>query len=384
MENLAVVAAACSHKALQMIPVFARSSGARAAAFALLLLMLLAGAALLSWRSAREPVWDGKTPTSWACELVENDGERVRIAKQVFVTRGVEAVPYLRRGLGSRSRFWSDLERTLRSRLPISVTSRLPREESSPEHRIALLRALEILGTNAAPAFKEISGLLHTSSCEVNRQAVVSLAAIRPPWSRVNHVLHDALRDLSCHEVRAEAATLIGVNYPTNALSLLSPLVNLLADPFTTVRVSAANAIGRIGVPARPAVPRITVLLHDQSSTVRMAGAMALRRMGEFSAPAVPDLIRLMADEDPGVRREAARALAAVGPAAEPAIEALMVALRDQEIYVQVSAIEALGGIGPAARVAVQALKEARNNNQSGVGRQVLAALARIDPGSSE
>lgn len=101
--------------------------------------------------------------------------------------------------------------------------------------------------------------------------------------------------------------------------------------PFPTlrewgVRQTATDSLARIG-PA--AIPALIDALKDPNAEVRDRAAQALARMGPPARQAVPQLIAALQDPDWKVRRSAARALGQIGPDAEKAVPALIEIIRD-------------------------------------------------------
>src|SRR5262245_2682492 len=88
-----------------------------------------------------------------------------------------------------------------------------------------------------------------------------------------------------------------------------------------TEQEAAADALGRIGPPA---VPALVQALQTPEAAIRIKSCEVLGRMGEGAQDAVPDLVRLLDDPDAGVRKSAARTLGRIGPAAKDAVPALM------------------------------------------------------------
>lgn len=138
-------------------------------------------------------------------------------------------------------------------------------------------------------------------------------------------------------------------------------LVKTLGDGETARREAAADVLGRIGPPARTAVPALLATLKDRSSAVALLAAMSVAEIDPTrSAPAVP----LLADalDVPG----ATAALAKIGPDARAAVPALIAALKPtkgnapQEL-IRLNARLALARIGtPAVSALIEALKEKR------------------------
>lgn len=88
-----------------------------------------------------------------------------------------------------------------------------------------------------------------------------------------------------------------------------------------TVDETAADALGRIGAAA---VPALIDCLQDERPALRRRAAQVLARIGPDALDAVPALTLLLRDKDPDVQREAARALGQIGPAASTAIPDLL------------------------------------------------------------
>lgn len=84
---------------------------------------------------------------------------------------------------------------------------------------------------------------------------------------------------------------------------------------------TAADALGRIGAPA---VPALVQALQSPEPIVRQRAAEVLARIGPEAASAVPYLVRALHDPHEPVQRMAARALGQVGPLASEAVPELL------------------------------------------------------------
>jgi HEAT repeat protein len=84
---------------------------------------------------------------------------------------------------------------------------------------------------------------------------------------------------------------------------------------------AASDALGRIGVPA---VPALSEALTDPDPAVRLEACRALAYMGAKAKDAVPVLTQTLNDHEEVVRNEAARALGQIGETAQLAIPELM------------------------------------------------------------
>lgn len=92
---------------------------------------------------------------------------------------------------------------------------------------------------------------------------------------------------------------------------------------------AAAEALGKIGIPA---IPALTAALHDPDWLVRVDALYAFMTMGSKGQKAIPSLIPMLKDTNPNVRSAATEALGAMGPLAEKAIPDLIGLLGDKGI----------------------------------------------------
>jgi HEAT repeat protein len=152
----------------------------------------------------------------------------------------------------------------------------------------------------------------------------------------------------------------------------VAALVRLAQAPTPLHRVRAAEALGRIGTPARAAVPDVLKLLNDQTAGVRRAAVVALGRIAPGDKEVAAALARARDDRAVEVRRVAVRALGEVGAAALPVLSA---ALRDADEDTAYGAVGALSRLGPPA---VPALEKVLQSRSPLVRRLAVVALARI------
>jgi HEAT repeat protein len=169
------------------------------------------------------------------------------------------------------------------------------------------------------------------------------------------------------------------------ALSKIGPaaipaLIKTFKDENDNVRKYAAEALGKIG-PA--AVPALVEALKDQDKYVRKYAAYALRRIDSVAKTAVPVLIQALSDSDAEVRQQATWALGTFGSEAKAAVPALIEALKDEKGIVRDYAAWALGMIGPEAKSVVPALIEALKDENKDVRDSAVQALREIGPEAS-
>jgi HEAT repeat protein len=147
-------------------------------------------------------------------------------------------------------------------------------------------------------------------------------------------------------------------------------LLHALQDEDSSVRYSAARALGRLGDAS--AVPALLQTLQDEQWIVRYFTAQTLGQLGDASA--VPALIQVMQDEQSNARFFAAQTLGQLGDAS--AVPALIQTLQDEEMLVRNNAAEALGRLGDAR--AVPALLQALKDEDSSVRTSAAGALGRL------
>jgi HEAT repeat protein len=91
-------------------------------------------------------------------------------------------------------------------------------------------------------------------------------------------------------------------------------LLQVLKDPDTSQRQTAAQSLGKIG--RQEALPALIEAFRDPDPGVRRQAAWAVGMIGNDSASARPSLIPLLFDADAGVRESASPALGRTGGAA--------------------------------------------------------------------
>ena len=174
--------------------------------------------------------------------------------------------------------------------------------------------------------------------------------------------------------MRSDAAMALGEIGDARAVE---PLCAALKNSDKVVRMSAAAALVKIGVPA---VGPLCVALKDSDKVVRMSAAAALGKIGNKRA--VEPLCVALKDSDKVMRMSAAAALIEIGATealvkiGAPAVTPLCAALKDSNKFVRSDAAMALGEIGDAR--AVEPLCAALKNSDKVVRMSAAAALVKI------
>jgi len=144
----------------------------------------------------------------------------------------------------------------------------------------------------------------------------------------------------------------------------VEPLIDALKDGKWMVRLTAADALGKIG-DARAVEPLITAMKAERPHQCG-GEILALGRIGD--ARAVEPLVAMLKEKEPSAVHSAAKALGMIG---EPAVEPLIDALANGNALAQGYAAEALGEINDARAVEalIAALKDGNTNIIAGAYR---------------
>lgn len=186
---------------------------------------------------------------------------------------------------------------------------------------------------------------------------------------------------------RWKAAEAIGRQGPA-AIPALSALVIALSDMDNDVRTSAARALGHLGNEAAPVVPTLQKMLaSERDGGVRWGAAEALSNLAKVAQPAMTDLMKALSDEEEDVREAAAVALGRMAMLGymehglgEVLAEKLIPLLKDEEWQVCRAAAEALGRCGASAVGAVPELELTRSHGHPRVSKAAFTALEKIRP----
>lgn len=133
-------------------------------------------------------------------------------------------------------------------------------------------------------------------------------------------------------------------------------LTGALDDPSAAVRSRAVQALGRIGVRARSALPELTGLAADRDLGVRMSVVKALSAIDERGDAAIPILIDRLQDDDELVRADAADALGHYRQASGRSVVTLLPLLKSNSAVVRGHVARALGSIGESPNEVLPAL----------------------------
>ncbi len=205
-------------------------------------------------------------------------------------------------------------------------------------------QVLGYFGQGAEPALADISRYFDDARAGANAIQAVGKIGVKDP--SIIAMLRRVLAQRR-HRHRGQAASTLGKLKATDALPELR---QALADGKKYVRILSANALGRIGKEAAPAVGALAATLDDPDLDLRRAAVDALGSIGEAAAPATEAIAKQLSTGDNRLKRSARQALAKIGgPNAEAAL------LSDAKRYANADMAEArrlarTGGTGPLYR----------------------------------
>jgi len=221
------------------------------------------------------PRFEGQTVAYWAHELYRHpQAGPTNRATLAFQTLGVRAVPELRlllyREDPAYKKFWQKLAPHLPRQLRTLPHSQIRLD--ALEYRMGAVRALGILGTNAAEALPDFLHLLPQTNSPL-RWPVVQVMA------QLGEVAITRLIPLTTNAdpaMRHAAVYALG-QANSNALPALLPLIRGTLDSDTTVRSAAWHALSRLGAGA--VAPTVDLAVTHADPQLRAAAFRALAAM---------------------------------------------------------------------------------------------------------
>jgi HEAT repeat protein len=205
-------------------------------------------------------------------------------------------------------------------------------KDPSPLVRANAATAISTLKTNkvAVPKLVIALGDRERETDQDQRVCVAAAWALSRTGQNAKAAVPSLLEKLKCDdsELQSVVAVALGSIGDTD-LKVVDALSTTLreAKPLP-VKISAAESLGRLGAPAKSAIPALCEMLllesseQEQFEYLRCVATWSIGMMGREGRPAVPSLVKLINNrkESQRTRRSGIQALADIGP---PAIEAV-------------------------------------------------------------
>jgi lysine biosynthesis protein LysW len=208
-------------------------------------------------------------------------------------------------------------------------------------------------------------------------------------WARATNSLGVATADVSelvkklessDSHARSRAIRSLGRIGPPARLAVPS-LLAMLSNSDGLVRQEVSDTLNKIGPPDKKDVALLQKTLQDSSPEARIYAATALGKLGQDGRNYVGSLVAVLkGDKDPAVRKSAAAALGMMGAFAKETVgPALIEALKDTEQDVRLAAAEGLGGMEVAASDIPQLVKALKHQDME-VRMFAARALGNLGP----
>jgi HEAT repeat protein len=209
------------------------------------------------------------------------------------------------------------------------------------------------------------------------------------PWARASSSLGGATADVSelvkklgstDGRARSRAIRNLGRIGPPARLAVPS-LLALLKDSDGLARQEVSDALNKIGPPDRKDWPQLQQALQDSSPEARIYAATALGKLGQDGRNYVGSLVAVLkGDKEVSVRQSAANALGMMGSFAKETVgPALIEALKDTDKEVRLAAAEGLGGMEVAASDIPELVKALKHQDME-VRMFAARALGNLGP----
>ena len=318
-----------------------------------------------------------------------------------LVQLGIESVPYLIEALEIK-KINHQIEKILVEIGNNSVTDLiLALQHRNPLVRRRAARTLSKIGLNAQPTLIQL--LVHEDSA-VQCHAIWALGKLKRKSRNVILALIKSLRDKN-ENVRSASALVLA---RLGSGQCVPDLVEKLNDEDNRVRSNSAYALGCIGNKSADAIFPLLKLLNDKEPIVRLSASQALEKIGIY---AMPILIKELQNEDLMISGMTASILLRIGsseaisavsqmlpnlilmlkmPGIRPSLEKvidrlgeevvphLIVLLKDSNAEVRLSVTKIIGQMGSKAQEGIPALIDCFQDQKWEVRIQAEEALGRM------
>lgn len=240
--------------------------------------------------AAAEPRYQGRTPEQWAKEL---GGRNTFQARRAFKAFGSDGVPALATRLDARElNLRLDVINLLarQKRAAVPVLRKAMREKNQTVRENAVV-ALEMMQAHAAAAVPELTAALSARSTPMRQMAVLSLRHIGPKARPAIPALIAQVNDPSS-PIRSKAATALGaVGRDARSAAVLAKAAG---SDSRSLRFASLKALGTQTGPA--VVKALTAALDDREMVMVRTAVDSLGRVGSPAKSALPRLRQLLTD----------------------------------------------------------------------------------------
>ena len=209
-------------------------------------------------------------------------------------------------------------------------------------------------------------------------EAAHALSVIGEP--AVNALIHG----LKHASVQVPVASVLGGMGP-KAKEAIPALLWVVDNGRAEARREALLALANIASDDPAAViPTFRKVLSDPVAEIQIMGVFALGKIGAPAKDAIPDIAKMISPKNPQLSRVSAWALTMIDPTAlgestDRVIELLAGALEKDQHFVRIEAANALGNLGPRAKAALPALKKAAADPLPPVQEAISKAIEKIE-----
>jgi len=266
--------------------------------------------------------------------------------------------------------------------------------DNNPELSPFVANALGAIGTKASAAIPSLAAKMREKNPRQQYLYAWTLAQIGPKsLPPLTKALKD--RDATLQKLAADALGRMGLG----AEPALSDLALLVGHKNESLRVSALSAFAsicstgmgmfkKVGLCDKDRVDRLKPViekgLEDGSPSVLNAAARSVGALGIVDAAMIPALTKILAEHpDKEGRRNAAESIGWMGPEALSSVPALKNALSDPDEHVRTYAAWALGRIGSQARASVDALLRRAKASTDQEREVAIDAIGKIGGGAA-
>ncbi len=406
--------------------------------------LVLIGVGIRELAQPPEPTYQGKTVSYWL-QALKGDDTSLIAGLKAFHAIGPNGISFIVARGKKHDSALCNAARDGWDRLPLFFKRFVPRPTEPLIGEAG--QAMAAVGPDAIPSIIDLLRDRHEgirlSSLEALKVFCGQDSVIKAVVPELFRDLHDsdmkpaipelirALRDPSA-DVREGAAAILG-QLGLAASQAVDNLIDGLRDSgatrdgpllmvrgtneclYGTVRAACAQALGKIGPPAKRAIPTLTGLLHDANVDARIKAIVALRRLGYQITNTVPLLLEALKTFPDERRVEPTSAIVEMELGAEeilpllfeslkidsPALQrlvteslkktedpakvlpALTLLLDDPNSRIRANAAETLGAYGPVAKSVLPKLILLASAADSYERYIVGNALRQIDPGAA-